>query len=374
MNYHEKYIKYKKKYTIMKRMQKGGVVDINQNWYNMNIHYEMLRDYNRMKSYYQFIKNSKWIKDKICCDLGSGTGILSLFALKAGARHVHIVENQKNMIDVIKKLLENNSIPADKYTIYQGWSTDVILNEKVDCIIHELIGIWGNGENGLGYVAEFRDRFLKEGGNIIPDIIEVNITLQHTNHYYNQMEGSNFDFMKEMNLDNLFQNVNKSYSSYINLYNNKTLSIINNDFNYIKSTSNCNTETIKFNLNEDSVQRFKSLEKQLNFQPNSNKVVSLICTIKYYCSDKPEIYGDSSKYNTNWRKQMLLFQPIDIKSDDLIKGKIKMYDYPNSTTEQIIEIELSKNDRKFYNNKFRSISDNMWIFDFDPVSMGGFFY
>ena len=102
--------------------------------------------------------------------------------------------------------------------------------------------------------------------------------------------------------------------------------------------------------------------------------MSLICTIKYYCSDKPEIYGDRSKYNTNWRKQMLLFQPIDIKSDDLIKGKIKMYDYPNSTTEQIIEIELSKNDRKFYNNKFRSISDNMWIFDFDPVSMGGFFY
>lgn len=43
----------------------------------------------RTESYRDFmLKNSDILKDKVVLDVGCGTGILSMFAVKAGARHV----------------------------------------------------------------------------------------------------------------------------------------------------------------------------------------------------------------------------------------------------------------------------------------------
>jgi len=67
---------------------------------HINIHEEMLKDEVRTRAYMSAIKkNPHLFKDKIVLDVGSGTGILSIFAgrsaaniAKAGAKHVYAVE------------------------------------------------------------------------------------------------------------------------------------------------------------------------------------------------------------------------------------------------------------------------------------------
>ncbi|CAN6969367.1 unnamed protein product [Brassica oleracea var. botrytis] len=56
-------------------------------WYLLQ---EMLKDVVRTKTYQNVIYQNKFlIKDKVVLDVGAGTGILSLFCAKAGAKHVY---------------------------------------------------------------------------------------------------------------------------------------------------------------------------------------------------------------------------------------------------------------------------------------------
>ena len=58
------------------------------------IHEEMLKDTVRTHSYQRAIEDNKDdFKDKIVLDIGAGTGILSIFAARAGAKHVYAIEN-----------------------------------------------------------------------------------------------------------------------------------------------------------------------------------------------------------------------------------------------------------------------------------------
>jgi protein arginine N-methyltransferase 1 len=71
------------------------------------IHEEMLKDRTRTEAYQRAIENNKEdFKDKIVLDIGAGTGILSIFAARSGAKHVYAVENAEIAyfaMEIIKK-------------------------------------------------------------------------------------------------------------------------------------------------------------------------------------------------------------------------------------------------------------------------------
>jgi protein arginine N-methyltransferase 1 len=61
---------------------------------HFGIHEEMLKDQVRTKSYMNAcLHNKEQFKGKIVLDIGCGTGILSIFAARAGAKHVYGVDN-----------------------------------------------------------------------------------------------------------------------------------------------------------------------------------------------------------------------------------------------------------------------------------------
>jgi ribosomal protein L11 methylase PrmA len=82
---------------------------------HFNIHEEMLKDQIRTRCYMNsMVKNPHLFKDKIVLDVGCGTSILSIFAAKAGAKHVYGVDNanigNKIIFKINKKKIKLNEM------------------------------------------------------------------------------------------------------------------------------------------------------------------------------------------------------------------------------------------------------------------------
>uniref|UniRef100_A0A669R0X6 type I protein arginine methyltransferase n=1 Tax=Phasianus colchicus TaxID=9054 RepID=A0A669R0X6_PHACC len=129
------------------------------------IHEEMLKDKVRTESYRDFIyQNSHIFKDKVVLDVGCGTGILSMFAAKAGAKKVIGVDQSEiiyQAMDIIRLNKLENTI-----TLIKGRIEEVDLPlEKVDVIISEWMGYFLLFESMLDSVIYAKDKYLAEGGS-----------------------------------------------------------------------------------------------------------------------------------------------------------------------------------------------------------------
>ncbi|KAI0292700.1 S-adenosyl-L-methionine-dependent methyltransferase [Multifurca ochricompacta] len=136
---------------------------------HFGIHEEMLKDTVRTGSYHNAImRNQHLFKDKTVLDVGCGTGILSMFAAKAGAAHVVGID-MSNIIDQARKIIEANGF-KDTITLVKGKLEETELPIKqFDIIISEWMGYFLLYESMLDTVLEARDRYLKPEGLIFPD-------------------------------------------------------------------------------------------------------------------------------------------------------------------------------------------------------------
>ena len=82
---------------------------------------------------------NKTVKDgDIVLEAGGGTGILSMFALKAGAKHVYVIELSARFTQVIREIAKLNGF-EDRITVINGDATETDIPEKVDVYISELL-------------------------------------------------------------------------------------------------------------------------------------------------------------------------------------------------------------------------------------------
>ena len=130
---------------------------------------QMLKDRIRTGTYQDAIKNNPDVfKDKIVLDIGSGTGILSIFAAKAGAKHVYGIEFA-DIADYANEIIKKNKL-NDKITIIKSKVEEVNLPvEKVDIIISEWMGYFLLYESMLDTVLYARDKWLNKDGYMLPD-------------------------------------------------------------------------------------------------------------------------------------------------------------------------------------------------------------
>ncbi|XP_022291518.2 protein arginine N-methyltransferase 3-like isoform X1 [Crassostrea virginica] len=170
---------------------------------HFSIHQEMLKDKVRTDSYRDFMyQNPALFRDKVVLDVGCGTGILSMFAARAGARKV-IGVDQSEIVYQAMDIVRENGLDS-VVTLIKGRVEDVDLPvDKVDIIISEWMGYFLLFESMLDSVLYARDKYLQPDGVVHPDRCTIVLAALddpglHTNHvtYWDDVYGFKMTCMK----------------------------------------------------------------------------------------------------------------------------------------------------------------------------------
>ena len=109
----------------------------------------------------------------VVADLGSGTGILGLFALAAGASRVYSIETT-GMLEIARALARANGY-ADRFRGIHAHSAEAAIGEPIDLLISDFVGRFGFDADILDIYPDAVARFLRPGGRVLPSDIRLSI-------------------------------------------------------------------------------------------------------------------------------------------------------------------------------------------------------
>ncbi len=173
----------------------------------LGIHETMLRDKPRTMTYgAALLQNPDFVRGKTVLDVGCGTGILCMFAAKAGAKKVVGVD-LSSIIERSKRIVQRNGY-ADVITLVRGRleATELPLEiEEADIIVSEWMGYGLYFENMLSSVLYARDKYLnKTAGVLMPSkacIYVEAMTAEHDDDrldYWSNVYGFDMQELRDM--------------------------------------------------------------------------------------------------------------------------------------------------------------------------------
>ncbi len=149
---------------------------------SLSIHAAMLKDMKRVDFYHRaFMNNSRMFRDKIVLDVGAGLGLLSIFAVRAGAKKVYAVEASKDLIELCRKALKENGV-SDKVELLQGKIEALDIKDQIDIIVSEWMGYCLLYETMLPSLIYARDKY--QIPNMCPNLASVYICGFSDEYFY----------------------------------------------------------------------------------------------------------------------------------------------------------------------------------------------
>lgn len=302
-----------------------------------SIHATMLKDKVRTDSYRDFMLcNPHLFEGKNVLDVGCGTGILSMFAVKAGASHVVAVD-QSNIIYQAMDIARENNL-HEKITFVKGKLEDVTLPiDKFDVIISEWMGYFLLFEAMLDSVLVARDRYLAPNGCVYPDHFEMMVVgvedpemRQSKLDFWDDVYGFKMSCMKSSVLDEVYVKQVKSNTivtepSVIKDIDAMTCSVSDVDF------------TADFSLKCVKDATITALVGYFTTDFSSG------CHKKIHFSTGPEVQP------THWEQAvMLLPTPLTVTSGTQLEGRISYRKHPHDSRGIIISLKVEKQTMKYH--------------------------
>ena len=139
-------------------------------------------------------------------DIGAGTGLLALMAMKLGAREVFLYEAAE-VAGVAGKAMKANR--ARNCHLFPCHSTEMDDPPKVDLVVSETLGNYPFEEHIIETLNDARARFLAPGGTIIPRRIEQFVAPVVSERIHRELcawDETGFDLSaaKTMSLNNIY--------------------------------------------------------------------------------------------------------------------------------------------------------------------------
>lgn len=137
---------------------------------NLGYHHACVADARRVEALQRALRAT--IKPgSIAADLGCGTGVLACLAVKAGAARCHAVELGSS-IELARELAQANGI-ADRVILHQTDARTLQLDEPVDVVVGDVLGVLGVEDSVTRIYADFCRNNLAQDGSVIPSRLEV---------------------------------------------------------------------------------------------------------------------------------------------------------------------------------------------------------
>lgn len=144
----------------------GAALDV------LDFHASMLTDRVRTEAFMRAIMAAVRPGD-VVVEIGTGTGVLALFAAKAGARKVYAIERGP-VIELAREIVAANGY-EDRIELIAGASTEVDLPERGDLLVTETIGNAAVDEGIQLWVDDARRRLLEPHATIIPSRVSLQV-------------------------------------------------------------------------------------------------------------------------------------------------------------------------------------------------------